>query len=461
MWYDKSMELKIERLGINGEGIAIINDESRENKVCFVDGALPGEVVDGEISIEKTNYCFADLNEIKVASKDRVEPKCPYFGICGGCDIQHMSVELQKELKKNTIKDTLRKLGGIEDVLINDVVRVNNYEYRNKMVFPYVMTQDGNSVLGMFVKNSHDIVDIDGCMIASVGINRFFKYSKEYLAKSNFKGYGFADNSGDIKYLVARENGGKLLVTIVATHMLSGLENYYNYLSKYFISVGLSIVVNDKKSNEIMSGKYTHLYGEKLLMLEENGIMYGVDNRGFLQVNNEMKNYLYNYVLEHIDNDENVIDAYSGAGLMSANFAKKCKYVYGIEINASASNSANELARRNGIENIKCICGDVDEYLERCIGKLDTATVVLDPARAGCKESVLNVLNKYSGKIAKNSLNNEVCRVSKIIYISCNIVTLSRDLKILKEKYNILSVTPMDMFPQTCHIETVVVLEAK
>lgn len=455
------MELKIDRLGINGEGIAIISDGDRENKVCFVDGALPNEVVDATIISEKQNYCFAELNNIRVQSQRRVKPKCPYFGICGGCDIQHMDVDMQKELKENTIKDTLRKLGGFENVAVEGVVRLNDYGYRNKMVFPYVKTHDGESTLGMFAKNSHDIVDIDGCLLANNGLNIFLKYSKKYFKDSKFQGFDFLDNTGDIKYLVARENNGRLLVTIVATHMLDGLEEYYQYLCKYYISVGLSIVVSAKKSNEIMSGKYTHLYGDRYLQFDENGIQYGVDNRGFLQVNNETKKYLYEYVISSIDDGSNVIDAYSGAGLMSAIIAKKCKKVYGIEINSSASESAKEMARKNRINNIEFICGDVDDYLEKCILRLKNPTIVLDPARAGCKSSVLQVLNKYCNKMSKESQNGSVCRVSRIIYVSCNIVTLARDLKILKECYNISSIQPIDMFPETSHCEVVAVLESK
>lgn len=455
------MELKIDRLGINGEGIAIIDNGERENKVCFVDGALPNEIVDVTLTREKTNYCFAELDRIKESSLDRVEPKCPYFGICGGCDIQHMSKDLQLKLKKNTIKDTLKKLGGIEDVLIDDVVRLNDYEYRNKMVFPYVQTHMGESVLGMFAKNSHNIVDIDGCKLASLGLNKFFQYSKDYLQKSNWHGYNFVDDSGDIKYLVARNNGGDILVSIVATHMLEGLEDYYKYLTKYYLHVGLSIIISEKKSKEILSGQYKHLYGEEYLTLEENGIKYQVDNRGFLQVNADAKRYLYDEVLSRIESGSNVIDAYSGAGLMSAIIAKKCKSVYAIEINKSASDSAMALAKSNGLTNMKCICGDVGQYLETCIKTFGDCTVVLDPARAGCDEEVLNILNKYSGNLPNSSQSLPLCRVRKIIYVSCNIVTLSRDLRMLMKNYKIDSITPIDMFPQTSHCEVVVTLENK
>ena len=217
--------------------------------------------------------------------------------------------------------------------------------------------------------------------------------------------------------------------------------------SKYD-KIGISLVISNN-DNEIMTGQYIHIAGIECLEIEEFGIKYKVDNRGFVQVNNELKTALYNSVLDQIDEDDIVIDGYSGAGLMSAIIAKKCKQVIGIEINNSASNSAKQLAIRNNLNNMKCITDNINNCIGSVLNSLDKVVVVLDPARSGCDGAVLQSL------ISQENLK----KISKIIYISCNPSTLARDLGVLKEYYNIQSVTPWDMFPQTKHVETLVCLK--
>lgn len=454
------MEFKIDRLGINGEGIAQFGDDKQ---VCFFDGAMPQETIDGEIVERKKSFCIGRVNKILKESRDRVSPKCKYYDVCGGCNLQHMSRDLQVKTKTDAIRYSLRRLAHIDNVDIEELVRVNDFGYRNKMVFPYVY-DEGKSVLGMFERGSHKVVDVDRCILASDALNDFLSISKEYLNKSGFLGYDYSKESGDIRYLVARVSDRDILVTIVATRMLENLSEYYETLKRTFLNVGLSIVISDRK-DEIMSGDYIHLFGETVLQFDEMGVKYSVDNRGFLQVNNDLKERLYSFVLSNIEDGADVIDAYSGAGLMTAIIAKKCHSVFGIEINKSASDSARKLARDNGLANMKCICGDVRDNIVECLKKVKKCTVVLDPARAGCNKSIIDTLNNFSKfnmkKSAKYSQESEVCRVSKIIYVSCNISTLCRDLASLNKCYKITSITPMDMFPQTSHCEVVVVMDSR
>lgn len=454
------MEFKIDRLGINGEGIAQFGND---RQVCFFDGALPQETIEGEIVERKKNFCIGKVNKILKESSDRVSPRCQYYDICGGCNLQHMSRDLQVKAKTDAIRYSLRRLAHIDNVDIEELVRVNDFGYRNKMVFPYVY--DGErSILGMFERGSHKVVDIDRCILASSTLNDFLSISKEYLNQSGFSGYDYSKESGDMRYLVVRASDRNVLVTIVATHMLENLNEYYETLKRTFLKVGLSIVIGDGK-DEIMSGEYIHLFGETALEFDEMGVKYSVDNRGFLQVNNDLKEKLYDFVLSNIEDGADVVDAYSGAGLMTAIIAKKCHKVFGIEINKSASDSARKLARYNGLDNVECICGDVKDNIAGCLKRVKKCTVVLDPARAGCSKSIIDILNAFSEinmrKSAKYSQESDICRVSKIIYVSCNTSTLCRDLASLNKCYKITSITPMDMFPQTSHCEVVVVLESR
>ncbi|MGN0961081.1 MAG: class I SAM-dependent RNA methyltransferase, partial [Christensenellales bacterium] len=209
---------------------------------------------------------------------------------------------------------------------------------------------------------------------------------------------------------------------------------------------------------------YLHIKGDEYLELEEFGVKYRIDNRGFLQVNNDIKYYLYKFILSQVQPEMSVIDAYSGAGLLSAILSKKCKQVYGIEINKSASNSAKELLRLNNINNVEFICGDVKDKIKECLNKLKECLIVLDPPRSGVGKSILDILvssNINYEKMPKQREKNNFCKVSKIIYISCNTATLARDLKTLQEGFEIQSITPLEMFVQTKHIEVVAVLKCK
>lgn len=450
------MIVDIERLGINGEGITKILEGENKGKICFVDFALPNEKVDIDIIKSKNSYCNAELKQIITKSKDRVEPKCKYFGMCGGCDIQHLSKAKQLEFKRDKTKDTILKIAK-ENIVVDDVVRLNDYNYRNKMVFPIRNIQD-KLVVGMFEKNSHNIVDIEYCCIASDAINKVLFLSKNYFERLSIKAYDEKTKKGLLKYLVVREVDNSVLVTIVMSKKID-LKDYYGILSDNFSRVGLSIIISDSDTN-ILSGKYVHLFGLTQLKLNEFGVEYSLDNRGFLQVNTKIKNAIYQELLEYINKDDVVIDAYSGAGLLTAIISKKCKYSLGIEINESASNCAKELIKDNDICNIEFCNADVKDVLNKYLQNYKNSVLVLDPPRSGCDSEILDII---LGKHKENTLYKDLSdsRPKKIIYISCNPATLARDISRLKRDYSVHNVISFEMFPQTCHIENLIVLERK
>lgn len=438
------MKAKIDRLGMNGEGIFNILDGADKGKVAFVDFALPGEDIECDIIKNNSKYCKCRLISVDNKCVDRVEPKCKYFYACGGCDLLHMSDDLQMSLKKKKILDAISKI----DNNINDIkiVGENNLHYRNKMVFPFDYRND-RIILGMFEKNSHNVVSIDKCLLASNNINKLFQLSKEYFFKESRK-FIELKNSLRLKYLVVREVNNSYLVSIVVNKKFD-FADYYQVLENNFKDVGLSIVIGEN-DQEILSGKYCHLYGKKTIDINEFGIDYNIDIMSFMQVNNDIKKELYQTVLDNVNADDVVIDAYSGAGLMSGIVAKKCKQVVGIEINKFAHNLSKELAQSNNLVNLINICGNVDFLLERCCKKHNPNTIILDPARSGCGKEVVKFLsgnNKYLPET--------------IIYVSCNLATLKRDLMGIKNNYSIKSVCGFNMFPQTKHIETLVCLQRR
>lgn len=426
--------------GIDGEGIAKI-----DGQIVFVPFAIVGEKVEILIISVKSKYAIGKVIDIIVPSEIRCEPKCPYFKKCGGCDMQHIVYNEQLKIKKNSLITTLRRVGNIENDVMDIVPCDNEYYYRNKIALP-IVEQNGKTIIGMYRPNSHSVVEIEDCFIQMPFVKDLLDITKQFIVENKLNGYDEQKRTGDIRHLVARYNENKLLVTLVVTRRdIPNLEIYYNMLKTKFDDAGLSININNKNTNVILSNETIHLYGASELEIKENGIHYSVPNDSFLQVNNDIRNKIYNYVLNNISSSDIIVDLYSGAGVLTSMLSKKAKHVYGIEIVESAVNSANNLMKANGINNVTNICGDANIELEKITKQLNgNYTIVVDPPRKGLGEDVVNQLCNLTPQ--------------KIVYISCNPATLSRDLKGLSNKYEILSITPFDMFPQTKHLETVVVL---
>lgn len=437
------MRAKIDRLGMNGEGVFSMPVGVDKGKIAFVDFALPGEIIQCDVIRNNSKFCKCKLKCIDEKSNSRTEPKCKYFYFCGGCDLQHMNDDMQSSFKRKKILDALSNICDIQDV---ELVRRNNFNYRNKMVFPFYYIKD-TVELGMFEQESHNVITIDKCLLASENINKFFQISKEYFKKESKKFMQIIDKI-KLKYLVIREINNSILVAIV-TDKKFDFKGYYDYIKDSFESIGLSIVVN-KNNKEILAGDYYHLYGIKDISLNEFGVDYSIDIMSFLQVNNEIKMELYKRVLDSIKKSDVVLDAYSGAGLLSGIIAKKCDRVIGIEINKFAHNKANDLAKLNGICNLINICGDANVLLENQLKKHSANTLILDPARNGCGDKITSYLSKSNNVLPES-----------IIYVSCNLATLRRDLLVMKNNYNVKSVCGFDMFPQTKHVETLVYLQRK
>ncbi len=453
------MRLKIDKLGMNGEGVARPNDYNDLQKVTFVDFALPDEVVEVEIVNEKSKFCNAKLKEVIESSADRVEAPCPYFTRCGGCNLQHLKYDKQLEFKTNLVKETLFKVGGL-DIEVLPCVSSSEYGYRNKGVFPL-----GKNI-GMFELNSHNIVPIDKCLLMNDKINLTLNLVREWISENNIKTFDFNTYKGLLKYLVVRSVGEQTLVCLVATSSdIKHLDKLTDKL-KALGEFGLYININNQHNSIILGRDYKHIAGIKAIELEEFGIKYDIDVASFLQVNNDIKTKLYSEVIGQIGGGV-VIDAYAGAGLLSAVMSKSASKVYSVEIVPQASDKARQLVKTNNIINMEVINGDCTKILPNLIKKVQSeiksqnkttpsvdidnneinlnqkCTVVLDPAHVGCSPEVID-----SVKCA-----------DQIIYIACNPIALAKDLKVLQNTHKIVKIEPYDMFPQTKHVETLAILE--
>lgn len=428
------MELFVDNLGMNFEGVA-----RKDGKVFFVPNALPGELIEARLVRDKKKFAEAELEQIKKPSPNRVQPFCPYYADCGGCDLQHVLYEYALNEKRKKVKETLNKVGEL-DVSVDDTVPSDDvYFYRNKGAFPIL-----NSKVGMFKKSSHDLLDINQCFLMNDKIQAVFSLVKDFVAQKNFKGYDYSTNQGDLKYLVVRSQENQTLVCLVATRKIDNLGELFNILKEKFENVGLYLNINTQKNSTILGGEYIHIGGIKTINLNEYGINYSIDVASFLQVNPNVKDKIYRKILKEVEG-ENLVDAYAGAGLLSAMVSKKAKQVFSVEIVKQASENAKKLVKLNNISNMTVINGDCTQELPKLAKNLDKFTLVLDPARVGCSEKVIEVAK----------------RAEKIIYLSCNPIALAKDLKMLKNSHEIMSCTPYDMFAQTKHVEVLTVLKRK
>ena len=461
-----------EAIGSGGEGII-----RHEGITFFVPACLPGEKVSFRVLKVKGNIGYGKVEEVLTPAEERVREKCPVFSKCGGCCLQHLEYGAQLVHKATVVKDALRKIGGLHVHVPNAVRSDLPYGYRNKLQIPVGVDKDGNNVIGFYAEHSHRIVPITACAIHPEWTERLIAIVKRYMSECAVKGYDEITKKGAVRHLVAREIGGKFIITlVVAKRSLPNLPYLVGMLSEEFKQFSLYLNFNDEDTNVIFGKEFQLVHGMGFFEAEEQGIRYEAGPQTFLQVNENVRTKLYRDALKTVcsDGDEVVIDAYSGGGLLTAMLAKKAKRVYGIELEPEASRCADSLKEKNGLENMTNICGYVEEHLTAVMDKEkgEKVRLILDPPRAGIARSVVKAL-LASG-------------IPQMTLISCNPATLARDLGILTGKlieneqgelvknpaydgvadgeilpgyYEIEKIQPYDMFPQTKHVETLVCLK--
>lgn len=433
----------IDRFGDTGEGIAVY-----DGIVVFVPFAKPGETLKVHIIKDKKSYLIAKIIEKISSGKNEVIPPCPYFYKCGGCDIQHLSQEEQLAFKKEMVKNSLKKYAKI-DCEINDVIASNKwFRYRNKFAFP-VQEENGHIKIGMYKKHSHEIVEIEDCLLQSEKVRVILELFKEYMHENKLTAYNEQTHKGLVKHIVVREAEDAFILTVVVTdEKFKNFEPLIHKLKTQFNRFGIVKNVNKLHNNVIFGNLDIHIYGLENLEYEDFGIKYEINNRSFLQVNDDIKNKIYQKIIDVIGNQKTIIDAYSGAGLLSSILAKHAENVIGVEIEKEATKNANNLKTKNNLYNLTNQNGDCAEIIPRLAKELkNDFAIVVDPPRKGLDERVTQAF-----------LEAEPCR---IVYLSCNPATLARDLEKLIGKYNIDFVQPYDMFPQTANVETLVSLKIK
>lgn len=442
----KEYEIEIGSLGSSGEGVGRYNGFT-----VFVPGALPQEKVKVRILEVKKTYAAGKLLKVIEASADRVKPECPIYEACGGCQLQHISYEGQLKLKQQQVQDALERIGHQKNLKALPTLGAENpWNYRNKVAFP-VGREKGKTIIGCFAKGTHRIIDASHCLIQEQVNNEAITAVREVIEKLGIPVYDEDRHTGVMRHVVARTGiKGKLMVVLVtATPKLSKEKEIIKMLrSRLPNMVSLQQNIQTYRNNVILGRETKVLWGSPTIKAGLDKFAFNVSARSFFQVNTRQAERLYAKALEYaqLTGQETVIDAYCGTGTISLYLAQRASKVYGVEIVSPAIRDAQKNVRENNIRNAEFIVGDCTKVMPRLYQQgIRADVVVVDPPRAGCTQQVLKTFANMKPK--------------RIVYVSCNPATLARDIEILEKLgYKAEKIQPVDMFAQTSHVETVVLL---
>lgn len=437
---NETINLTIHNIGSSGEGIGYYHGFT-----VFVDGALPGEVVEATLFQCQKRYGRANLVSIITPSPDRVTPPCPLFGRCGGCQLMHLSYSKQLMIKQQKVIDALKRIGKIDDANVRPcLASPSPLEYRNKIQLPVREGKDGISI-GLYAKSSHDLIEVDTCLIHCPLGESIYKELSKIIKTSGIKAYHPSDESGELRHVIIKSAVHRqeaLVILVTSGKPSEKLKHIAKELMLHCHSVkGVVHNMNKEKDNVILGNSYATLEGVGFINETLCGLTFKVSPASFFQVNTEQAECLYNKALEFADlkGQETVLDAYCGVGTLSLLFAKQAKKVIGVECVAEAISDAKENAALNHLSNVEFVCANSEEFI-KTIKQVDV--VLLNPPRKGCDPAFLEGIGKLLPK--------------KVVYISCDPATLARDLSLLQGYGYVLDeVQPYDMFPQTAHVECV------
>lgn len=439
------LDLNIIDLTNQGLGVGKV-----EGFTIFVEGGLPGDELIAEIKKTKKNFAEAKAVEIKNPSSKRQISECKYYKTCGGCQLHELDYRAQLDIKTNMVKDAIERIGKLEDVKINPTIGMETpFRYRNKGMFK-VGEKEGNISIGYFKNKSHEVVDIEECIIQDEVVDKVLKIVKEYMEKYNVQAYNKKTNKGTIRDIVTRrtKDGSTMVIIVTTNEKLPYKDELIKSLKTVKEVVSIYQNINKKRTPVVLGNKNIKLYGEDKIVDYIDKFKFYISPNSFFQVNPIQTEVLYKKALEYLDlsGEETVFDLYCGIGTISLFISQKAKSVYGVEIVSDAIKDAKENAKLNNAKNIEFIEGKSEEIAPKLLKEgIKADKIVVDPPRKGCDEKLLETIVKI--------------KPETVVYVSCNPSTLARDLKYLDENgYKVMEVQPVDMFPWTVHVECVTLL---
>ena len=454
----------IRLVSAGSKGIAVGRTE--EGKTVLVSGAVPGDLVNVRVKKSKSNYYEAEMIEILEKSPFRVEPKCIHFGVCGGCKWQNLSYEKQLDVKQDEVFNNIKRIGGLEDFETLPILgSEEHYFYRNKMEFSfsnarwltqYEISSEENfgnrDALGFHIPGMWSkILDLKECLLQEDPSNAIRLAVKNYAVKNSLEFFDVREQKGFLRTMMLRQNskGEWMVLFQLYREEQENRKNLFEFLLSEFPQIKtLVYCINSKQNDSIYDQDVQTYFGEGFLMEEMDGLQFKIGPKSFFQTNYKQALELYRKTLEFSDlkGDEVVYDLYTGTGTIAQYVARNAKQVIGIESVPEAIEAAKEHAKLNGLENCTFYCGDMkaifnDEFLENH-PKADV--LITDPPRDGMHQKVVEQILKLAPE--------------KIVYVSCNSATQARDLALMKEQYKLVKILPVDMFPQTHHVENIALL---
>ncbi|WP_026573581.1 23S rRNA (uracil(1939)-C(5))-methyltransferase RlmD [Bacillus sp. UNC438CL73TsuS30] len=442
------IDVVFEDLTHDGAGVAKV-----DGYPLFIPNGLPGEKAKVKVIKVNKGYGFGRLIELHEKSPYRVEIDSSEAHKYGGCQLEHISYEGQLKYKENLVRQVLTRIGKLEDVKGHPILGMDHpWHYRNKAQVP-VGEKDGKLISGFFKPRSHEIVDTNESLIQLPEINEAVQVVKEICGELQIPAYQEETHKGVLRHIMARygrETGELMVVIITRTPDIPQKNKLVERIVERLPKIK-SIVhnVNSKRTNVILGEKTTVLWGNEVIYDYIGDVKFAISALSFYQVNPIQTKVLYDKALEYagLTGDENVIDAYCGIGTISLFLAQKARKVFGVEVVPEAIEDAKRNAALNGFTNAEFAVGEAEVVIPKWYKEGNTADVlVVDPPRKGCDEALLQTIIEMKPK--------------KVVYVSCNPATLARDLRILEDGgYRTVEVQPVDMFPQTTHVETVALLE--
>lgn len=463
---DDIVELTIDDIGAEGNGVGRIDGEY----VVFVPKTVPGDKVRVKIKKKKKKFAESSLLEILEPSAFRIEPRCEYFGTCNGCKMQHVEYNKQLEIKQSIVKNAFERIGGFQNVFIPPVIGSEDiYFYRNKLEFSFGNDRwltvedmqkeniDKSFAVGYHIPGFYEkILDIRTCYLQSETTNKILNLTREFFKPKGTTIYSTKTHSGYLRFLTVRRavNSNGLMVNLITYDSNPELIEEYSAMLLKEVPEVTTLVnsLTESKAQVALADNFNVIYGDGFIQEKIGNYKFKITPNSFFQTNSKQCETLFDTVADFAEfsKDENVLDLYCGCGAISLYISGMVKSVYGVELSPESISMANVNAELNNVTNCQFKDMDVKDYLDKLIAAPESKrfdTIILDPPRSGIHPKAAESLLGYSAK--------------KIIYVSCNPGTQARDLALLKERYDILKIQPVDMFPHTFHIENVVRLDLK
>ena len=443
--------LRIEDMSQDGLGIG-----KAEGYALFVKDTVIGDLAKVKILKTKKNYGFARLEELLEASDKRTEPKCPLARPCGGCQLQMMKYEEQLRWKEQKVRSDLQRLGGFQEIPMEPIQGMENpFRYRNKAQFPIGYDREGKLVAGFYAGRTHTIIPADDCLLGSESNRRILGRILDWMGRYGIAAYREDTGKGLVRHALIRSGfaTGEIMVCLVINgKQFPRGKELTESLTQIPGMTSITFSSNTRRDNVILGDSYEVLWGQDYITDSIGEIRYQISPLSFYQVNPVQTRRLYRQALEYagLTGKETVYDLYCGIGTISLFLAQRAGKVFGVEIVPQAVEDARANARLNGITNAEFFAGRAEEIVPRQYREqgIRADVVVVDPPRKGCGEELLETMTAMAPE--------------KIVYVSCDPATLARDLKYLCARgYELKKVRAFDQFPQTVHVETVVLLSHK